>query len=176
MKQHSYVRDMVLSGLFIALGIVLPMAFHSVKGGGPIFLPMHLPILLGGLLVTPPFAIGIGLLTPLLSNLFTSMPPTFPMLPIMMVELAVYAFICSLVHVQFKLNYVLALVCAMVLGRLAAGVVVYILISAFSAKIPSVWLFMSGAVTKGLPGIIGQLILIPIIMYAVENYTKKGNA
>ena len=38
MKQNSYVRDMVLSGLFIALGIVLPMAFHSVKGGGPIFL------------------------------------------------------------------------------------------------------------------------------------------
>ena len=46
-------KKIVLSGLFIALGVVVPMIFHTVNLAGPIFLPMHIPVLLAGFLLGP---------------------------------------------------------------------------------------------------------------------------
>lgn len=43
--KNSATKELVLSALFIALGVVLPMVFHAI-GAGPVFLPMHIPVLL----------------------------------------------------------------------------------------------------------------------------------
>lgn len=48
MKQ-SHTKNLVLTAFCIALCIVLPMAFHAI-GAGATFLPMHIPVLLCGLL------------------------------------------------------------------------------------------------------------------------------
>lgn len=171
------VNQLVLSGIFIALGIVFPMIFHLFGGAGPIFLPMHIPVLLGGFFLTPLYAMLVGAITPFLSSLLTGMPPAFPMMPIMMLELSVYGLGISVICKKISRNPWLALVPTMILGRLAAGLMVFILSSFFAAKLPSPYVFMTGAVVRGIPGIIIQLIFIPIIVLAIEksNVFYKGD-
>jgi hypothetical protein len=89
-------RDMVLGGLFGALGIVVPMLFHAV-GLGKVFLPMYLPILALGLMVSWEVALIVGCATPLLSAVLTGMPPLAPPIAALMAtELACLAAVASL--------------------------------------------------------------------------------
>ena len=44
---NQSVRKLTISAMFLAVGIILPMAFHSFgPNAGATFLPMHLPVLL----------------------------------------------------------------------------------------------------------------------------------
>ena len=70
----NQVRKLVFAGLCVAIGIVLPLAFHSVPQGGMIFLPMHIPVLLCGMAAGPVYGLLCGVLTPALSALMTGMP------------------------------------------------------------------------------------------------------
>ncbi|MGV8125356.1 MAG: ECF transporter S component [Candidatus Xenobiia bacterium LiM19] len=65
------------SALFITIGMILPILFHAF-GLGREFLPMHLPVIIGGVLLGCRMGLIIGLLTPLMSSLFTGMPPMMP--------------------------------------------------------------------------------------------------
>ncbi len=89
----SRARELALSALFCALGITVPILFHVV-GLGRTFLPMHLPVLLGALVLRPPMAMLVGVLTPWASMLMTGMPP-LPMAVIMCIELTVLAGVVS---------------------------------------------------------------------------------
>ena len=91
----SNTRNMILSGFFMAIGLLLPSIFHLIGGAGPIFLPMHIPVLIAGFFLPPFYAAFVGLLTPVLSSLLTGMPVLYPILPIMMGELMVYGLIVS---------------------------------------------------------------------------------
>lgn len=161
-------KELVLSGLLIALGLVLPMAFHLFKAGGPIFLPMHIPVLLGGMILSPIFALLVGVLTPIVSNLLTSMPPLMPMLPIMIVELGLYGLVASILRKKLNLNVFISLIVSMIIGRIGAGLVVYVMTSVFAVQFAPPIAFVIGGISKGIPGIIIQLIFIPIIVKAVE--------
>ncbi len=70
----SKIKKLILTGLCVAIGVVLPVALHSVPNGGSIFLPMHIPVILCGLICGPLFGLACGILTPLLSSLLTGMP------------------------------------------------------------------------------------------------------
>ena len=83
-------KKIVLSGLFIALGVVVPMIFHTVNLAGPIFLPMHIPVLLAGFLLGPVYGGIVGIICPVISGLATGMPPLMPNMPIMAFELCGY--------------------------------------------------------------------------------------
>lgn len=161
-------KELVLSGLLIALGLVLPMAFHLFKAGGPVFLPMHIPVLLGGMILSPIFALLVGVLTPIVSNLLTSMPPLMPMLPIMIVELGLYGLVASILRKKLNLNVFISLIISMIIGRIGAGLVVYVMTSVFAVQFAPPIAFVIGGLSKGIPGIIIQLIFIPIIVKAVE--------
>lgn len=163
----SSIKNLAFAATFIALGVVLPMAFHMIGGAGPIFLPMHIPVLIAGYFLSWPLALLVGVLTPLTSSLTTGMPPLFPMLPIMMLELGTYAVVVSILKDTFKRNPFVPLVIAMVVGRIAAGAMVFALTTLFAAKLPPVWVFIQGAVIKGLPGIGLQLIFVPALVYAL---------
>ena len=118
-------KRLILAGLCVALGIVLPVAFHSVANAGSIFLPMHIPVLLCGLICGWPYGLACGVLAPLLSSLITGMPP-MAFLPSMLCELAVYGFVSGLLMRYVKTGKLLAdlyisLVGAMLLGRLVLG-------------------------------------------------------
>lgn len=171
MKQNQ-TKQLVLSGVFIAIGIVLPMVFHMFQGGGTAFLPMHIPVLLAGFFLSVPYALAVGVLTPILSSVFTGMPPIFPVLPFMICELATYGVMASILSRKYKLNVYISLIGSMVVGRIAAGAAVWVLASFFAAKLPSPTIFIAGAVTKGIPGIVIQLVIIPVIIIALKKSNK----
>ena len=74
-KTKESIKSMVLAALFMALGIVLPIALHAIPDAGKIFLPMFLPVLVGALFLPWQYALAVGVFTPLLSTLLTGMPP-----------------------------------------------------------------------------------------------------
>lgn len=124
--QLSATKKLVFCAICVALCVVLPMAFHAL-GSGTVFLPMHVPVLLCGLVCTWPYGVACGLLGPMLSSVLTSMPPT-AILPSMMAELAVYglvtALVMRLVHTgRLYGDLYIALCCAIPCGRIVAGVV-----------------------------------------------------
>jgi hypothetical protein len=157
------IRQIALAGLFIAIGLILPMAFH-VLGPGTTFLPMHIPVLIAGFALNLPIALLVGILTPLLSSLLTGMPLIFPVLPFMIFELATYAIGTSYLYRIRKWNVYIALIVTMIVGRIAAMAAVWVLVNYTTAKLPNPLVFITGAVTVGIPGIIIQLLLIPPIV------------
>ncbi len=163
------VRKIVYGGLLIALGIILPQLFHVFgQTAGQTFLPMHIPVLLAGLLIGPYWGLCVAIATPILSSLITGMPPV-PMLYFMLVELATYAVISGLL--SGKLNIYLNLIITLVCGRIVYGLGLVAAVNLFGMtfKFANTTAFFGGIVT-GLPGIAIQLVFIPIIMYAL----KKG--
>mgnify|MGYP001136853265 CR=1 FL=1 len=170
----SIVRETVLAGFFIALGIVLPIAFHFI-GQGTAFLPMHIPVILAGFVLNAPFAVVVGIATPILSSIMTGMPPVFPVLPFMVFELATYGLVTSLLYRRLKLNVYVSLIGAMISGRIVATIVVWVLTTMFVVQLPSPFVWLTGVVVAGVPGIIIQLLLIPAVVFALDrlNYIKK---
>lgn len=172
MKKTMNVQEIALCGLFIALGITTPMFFHLFNMGGPMFLPMHIPVLIGGMVLSPSVAIILGVLTPLLSSILTGMPVLYPMGVIMMVELGVYALSTSLLEQSSITNRYVKLLIAMICGRIAAGVVVAILFFAFGFQTNPI-AFVIGAVVTGLPGIIIQFVVVPPFQMALKAVSKR---
>ena len=175
-------RDLVLAGLFIALGILFPMVFHAFgQAAGQVFLPMHIPVLLAGFFLLPGYAAIVGLVTPLLSSVLTGMPPLYPMAPLMAVELCIYGLAASLAYrwlsqknMKRVVSVIISLVIAMAAGRVAAGLGVWVLVGLFSAQMPSPFVYISGGIATGLPGIAIQIVLIPVIVLAVRSFERKN--
>ena len=71
----SRVKSLVLTAALIAVGVILPMAFHAIPKGGNIFLPMHIPVLLCGFICGPLLGLFAGVITPVISAFATGMPP-----------------------------------------------------------------------------------------------------
>lgn len=176
MTKKSSTKQLVLSGLFIAMGLVLPIAFHMLGAGGTIFLPMHIPVLIAGFCLGLPYALAVGIIIPVLSSLLTGMPPLFPTLPFMTVELATYGAIVSLLYRTYKQHLFTALIGAMISGRIMAGLAVWLLTTFFITQLPSPVIFVKGAVITGVPGIIIQLIFIPVVVTAINTYKTKKQA
>jgi hypothetical protein len=159
------IKQITLAGFFISIGLVLPMAFHML-GPGTTFLPMHIPVLIAGFSLSLPMAILVGILTPTLSSLLTGMPLIFPVLPFMIFELGSYAAGTSLLYRTYKWNVYVSLIVTMIIGRIVAMAAVWVLVNYTTAKLPNPLVFITGAVSVGIPGIVIQLLLIPpIVIY-----------
>ena len=163
----SYVKKIVFTAVCVALCVVLPMAFHSVQNAGTIFLPMHIPVLLCGLMCGWPFGFVCGLMGPALSCLLTSMPPA-AMLPSMMVECAAYGCVTGLmmcwVHTKHPVaDLYISMVTAMIVGRVLSGLAKSLIFSPGTA--PFAWVTTS--LVAGIPGIIIQLLLIPLVVFSL---------
>ena len=176
-------KHLVLTALFLALGIVLPFFTGQIPEIGSMLLPMHLPVLLCGFVCGWPYGLAIGFITPLLRSLLFSMPPMFPKAVAMAFELAAYGTLSGLF---FRLlpqkntaRIYLSLIGAMLGGRIVYGLVCIPLMGI--AKVPySFEIFLASTVIEALPGIILQLILIPILLLALQKAnlietSAKGN-
>ncbi len=165
----SKTKRLVLAALCLALGVVLPIAFHSVANAGSIFLPMHIPVLLCGIICGWPYGLACGVLAPILSSLITGMPP-MAYVPSMVCELAVYGLATGLIKQFVKtgkpvLDIYIALISAMLLGRITFGVLNALI---FRAGEYSLAVWTTAAFVTALPGIIIQLIVIPILVLALQ--------
>lgn len=169
---NEKTKDLVWAALFLAIGIIIPYIFHATSLPGQIFLPMHIPVLLCGVILGKRYGLIIGILLPFINSALLGMPPIFPTGVAMAFELATYGIITGLLYKDKKCNIFVALISAMVIGRVVSGIVNYILLTVggngfvFTA-------FLTTTFVKAIPGIIIQLILIPVILKAVE-HVKKG--
>lgn len=161
-------KKIVLSGLFVAFGIILPMIFHTVNLAGPIFLPMHIPVLIAGFLLGPLYGGIVGIITPVLSGVMTGMPPIVPVMPIMAFELCAYGVVSGFIFEKTDKVYI-SLIGAMIGGRLFAIVGAYVVAMTIAPKVNPM-MFVFGNITQAIPGIIIQLIFIPILIkFIIKN-------
>ncbi len=168
MKKSESLKKSVITAFCIALCVILPIAFHTVQNAGKIFCPMHIPVLLCGLICGWPFGLLCGFVGPLLSSLITGMP-LMSFLPSMMLELAVYGAVSGTMMKFIKtknlyLSLYISLITAMLAGRIFNGIANALIFSAgnYSFK---VWL--TASFVTALPGIIIQLAIIPSIVFAL---------
>lgn len=163
-------KNIVKGALFIALGVLFPQLFHLTGVGGPMFLPMHMPVLLSGFLIGPTTGLYVGILIPILSYLFTGMPPVapVPILPIMIFELSTYGFIAGILYKRLRLNLFISLVGAMLAGRFIYGLIVYIMLTFFGVKMQGPIIAVMVAVKTGVIGMIFQIIVIPVVVRLLE--------
>lgn len=161
--RNSKTYKLVISGLMIALAMVLPFLTGNVPQIGNKLLPMHIPALLTGYLAGPFYGLAAGFIMPLMRSIIIGMPPMMPQAVGMAFELATYGFVTGTLFKTLKrstFNTYFSLIIAMVMGRAVWGAVSYFLYgiknSAFTME-----MFMAGAFLNAIPGIVIQLILIP---------------
>lgn len=161
------VKRMTMAAVCIALCVVLPIAFHAIPDAGSVLLPMHIPVLICGMICSWPYGLICGLMGPLLSSVITGMPPA-AILPAMMVECAVYGAVSGLV-LKFNrtgktyLDLYIALIVAMLAGRVISGVAKALIFSPGLAL--SAWI--TSSFVTALPGIAVQLALLPTVVYTL---------
>ena len=161
-------KEITLSGIFLLLGLILPFVTGQIPQFGSMLLPMHLPVMLAGLCLPMPNALLISFLLPIVRSLLFTMPPMYPSAIAMAFELGTYAIVINYIFKRFKKKNAVAVYCSlipsMLLGRLAWGAMMYMLTGiGFEA-------FLASAFINALPGIVLQLVLIPLIMnFVVKN-------
>lgn len=167
-------KEVVIGGLFGALGIALPWVFHLIPNAGPTLLPMHLPVVTVGFLVSPAVAASVGLLTPLLSMFLTAMPPLH-LGPLMSVELAVLAGSASIFYRRLRWPLYLSLVLAIVLARATMAVLMGAMLLWLAPALGlSAKAYGFGFILTGLPGTALQLLVVPLVVRAVEREETPG--
>lgn len=166
--ENARILKLVYAGVLTAVGIVLPQAFHIFgQSAGGMFLPIHLPILMAGVLLGGGYGLGVGILVPILSSVLTGMPPV-PKVYFMLFETAVYGLTAG-VLAERKYPVYLRLIPAMVAGRVAYGLSLIVGVYIFNLHFPFAngTVFVSGIVS-GIPGIIIQLIVIPVLFRVLK--------
>ncbi len=164
----SSVSRVTWGALMIALGLLFPVAFHTV-GLGKAFLPMHIPVLLCGFLTDPATGLLVGVLTPLLSALLTGMPALAPpVAQAMMVELGIYGFLAGVLHRRHAVKIYPALLVTMFAGRVAYGALGALFFGLVGlVRIPVLYPVSAGLIAS-IPGILLQLVIVPPVVYAAE--------
>lgn len=171
------VKKITFSGLFIGLGLLLPTITGNIQSLGVNLLPMHLPVLIAGFILGWKYGFIVGFITPLLRSILFGMPPMYPIAIAMAFELGVYGLITGLLYnllAKRKASIYISLIFAMLAGRLAWGVVSYILFFLQGTGF-TMSMFIAGVFANSLIGIIIQLILVPIIVIALERAGVLNN-
>ena len=166
MKKNG-TRNIALSAMFMAIGVVLPFFTGQIAQIGNLLLPMHFPVFLCGLFCGWEYGITVGFLLPLLRSVIFGMPVLYPNALTMAIELATYGFVSGVLYNRSKNQGVVAvyvsIISAMIIGRIAWGMAQFIFLGingdAFTWQ-----MFAAGAFVNAIPGIILQLVLIPAIV------------
>ena len=169
-SSHSSLRDLVLAALFLSLGLMLPFLTAQIPEIGSMLLPMHIPVLLCGFVLGWKWGLAVGLITPLFRTLLFSMPPLLTAIP-MAAELAAYGLLSGLLYrllPRKALSVYISLLLAMLGGRLVWGAARFLMFL-FGTEF-SFSLFLSGAFTGALPGILLQLVIIPPLVLTLHKF------
>ena len=164
------IRRMTYAALYLALAMVLPFITGQIPDIGAALCPMHIPALLCGFLCGWPWGLMVGFIAPLLRSVVFGMPPLFPTAVAMAFELAVYGGMAGFLYQKLpRKRGVLyaALVLSMIAGRVMLGAV-HVALAGLSGGEYTWKLFLAGAVTDAIPGILLQLALIPLLVAAME--------
>ena len=170
------VRRLTLSAIFLAMGIVLPLFTAQIKEIGDSLLPMHIPVMLCGILCGPKYGLMVGIMLPFIRSVTFGMPPLYPNAIWMALELATYGLVIGIMYLKKEeksQGWLLAsLVTSMLAGRVVWGMSKAILLG-IGKKAFTIQAFIVGGFLDAIPGIILQLILIPLIIGLYEKTRIK---
>lgn len=173
--KKTYLRKTVLSALFLAIGAVLPLLTSQIKEIGDTLLPMHIPVMLCGLICGPFYGLSVGLILPFFRSLTFGMPPFYPNAVWMSAELAAYGFLIGFTYLRFKnpklLQVYISLLVSMLGGRIVWGLVKTLLLG-LGGNSFTLAAFATGGFLDAIPGIILQLVLIPFIFRLYQKISK----
>ena len=169
MREMTKMKKLVIAAICAAMCYVLPIAFHGM-GVGSILSPMHIPVLLCGLICGGGDGVLCGLVGPVLSSLLSSMPPAL-MLTRMIPELCAYGLVAGVGMRYVKTGQAAAdvyisLAVAMILGRIIGGIATAIFY-AVTAGSYSIALWATSYFVESVPGIAAHLILVPALYAAL---------
>lgn len=168
---RNATKNLTLAAMFLALGLVLPFLTGQVPQIGKMLLPMHLPVLLCGLICGWQYGAVIGFIMPILRYSLFGMPVLFPVGIAMAFELLTYGLVAGLMYGRSPWRCIRALyrslLIAMISGRIVWGIAQMILLG-ISGDGFTWQMFLAGAFFNAIPGILLQLILIPAIMLALD--------
>lgn len=177
MRISLSTKKMVLAALFMAIGLVLPFLTGQIPSVGNMLLPMHIPVLLCGFICGWPYGLLVGFILPLLRSTLFGMPPMIPIAVAMAFELATYGLLSGLLYKVLprrKGSILLALVVAMLGGRIVWGIASLIIFGL--QGMPFTWgIFMAGAFLNAIPGIVIQIVLIPLVLVTLREAKFLGN-
>ena len=179
------IKKLVLAAMFLAIGHVLPFFTGQIPQIGRMLLPMHIPVLLCGLVCGWQFGLAVGFVLPIMRSAIFGMPFMFPDAVSMAFELATYGcvigFLFSRARWQCVVSLYRCMLVSMVCGRIVWGIV-RMACMGLGADPFTVKAFFAGAFLNAVPGIILQLIVVPAIMLALDkthlvpfrNHSQKG--
>jgi hypothetical protein len=156
------VKNIIITGMMLGLGLLLPSFFH-LFGAGPVFLPLHIPVFICALVCGGPYGGLCGALLPFLSSAVTGMPILYPTAIAMSFELFTYGIISGTLYRTYAKNIYFSMIIAMLAGRAVSGVANALLLG-FAGEPYSLQVFVQTAFITGLPGIILQLALVPVLV------------
>ena len=166
-KKIAY-KTLVSAGL-VALAVILPQLVHFALGqpGGVKWLPMYLPVLIGGCMLGAKWGLAVGVLSPLVSFLITSAignpMPIAARLPFMMAELAVFALVSGLFTNKIAKNGLWAfpaVILAQVTGRAVFLGLIALTQSMTNFTVPMIW----SQIKTGFTGLLVQAVVVPVII------------
>ncbi|MBR2901945.1 MAG: ECF transporter S component [Clostridia bacterium] len=169
-NNKNRVWQMVFSALFLALAYVLPFLTGQIPEIGSMLCPMHIPVLLCGFVCGWKWGLAVGLMAPITRSLILIMPPLFPTAVCMALELATYGAVAGLMYRRLprrKINLWISLLTAMVIGRIVWGGAMFLCVG-LSGGTFALSAFVAGAFTNAIPGIILQIVAIPLILMLIE--------
>lgn len=174
---NNKLFKLTLSALFLAMAMLLPFLTGQIPQIGNMMLPMHLPVLLCGIICGPYWGAIVGLIAPCLRFMLFGMPQ-MPTTLTMTFELLTYGLVIGLVYSKLPKNIIsifVSLVTAMIAGRIVwagACMLIYKImgLSAFTFS-----MFITSGFVTAIPGLIVQLVLIPTIVIALQRAKVMPN-
>ncbi|MBO5938334.1 MAG: ECF transporter S component [Clostridia bacterium] len=174
-KGHR-TQKLVLSALFLSIGMVLPLLTGQIKEIGDSLLPMHLPVMLCGVICGGNYGLCIGLILPFLRSVIFGMPPIYPNAIWMALELATYGAVIGFLYAKRKHpsrgHLFFCLACSMLAGRIVWGITKAILLGV-AEKPFGIEAFLVGGFLDAIPGLVLQFILIPLIIEVIHRTLIK---
>lgn len=175
MKNKILIQKISLSAMFTALAFVLPFFTMQIEKIGDMLCPMHIPVILCGFICGAPWGLLVGIVSPILRSLVMTMPVMYPTAIGMAFELGTYGLVAGLLYnaLPKKKQYIyVSLVGAMITGRVVWGIARIVMFGFDFTKFG--WsAFWAGAVVNAIPGIIVQIVLIPVIVIIIQNSKYK---
>ncbi len=169
-RPGNNTQKLCYAGLYLALAVALPFLTGRIPQIGAMLSPMHIPVLLCGFVCGWPWGLAVGAAAPILSASLFGTPVLFPQAVSMSAELAVYGACTGLLYRALpkkKSSVYLALVLSMAAGRLVWGLARYLL-AGLSGTEFTASMFLAGAFTTALPGIVLHILLVPPLVFFFE--------
>ena len=181
MNRRDLTFKICLSGIFLAIALILPFITGQIPELGKMLCPMHIPVLLCGFICGWKYAMIIGFICPLLRFAMFGMPTIYPDGIAMAFELAAYGFVSGFAYDCLEkkksniINVFISLILALIIGIIVWGAIRYVLALIDGSLLFNIKIFFAGAFLNAWPGIIIQIILVPSIVIALDNNIKNKN-